>query len=386
MDSHSALLSWIELDADALSHNLSTFRSLIPPQTRLQWVVKANAYGHGLEPMIGLAQENGVDLLGVHAIEEAKRIRDAGWNGPIYLLGPTARANLALIRSLDLETVVFDLDTLAALDQIGDHNRPVGVHLKLETGTHRQGILAEDLPGFVRFLEQAQGVRLAGLSMHFANIEDTTNHRFARMQLARFQELADPILQRFPGAVRHTACTAAVLTMPETYFAMVRVGIGSYGDWPARETLVACRDRIGRPISLMPVLSWKARIGQLRTIPAGSYVGYGCSDRVGRITRVAVLPIGYADGYDRGLSRLGHVLVRGRRAPILGRICMNICMVDVTDVPDVTLEDEVVLLGGQGEESVNASDLAEQIQTISYEVLARLSPTLPRFVTRRQRT
>jgi len=383
MDPHDALLSWIELDADALSHNLSTFRSLIPAETRLQWVVKANAYGHGLEPMVGLARENGVDLLGVHAIEEAARIRGAGWTGPIYLLGPTARANLPMIRTLDLETVVFDLDTLAALDRIGDRDRPIGVHLKLETGTHRQGILEEDLPEFARFLEGASGVRLAGISTHFANIEDTTDHGYARRQLARFRELADPLRERFPGAVRHTACTAAVLTMPETYFEMVRVGIGSYGYWPSRETLVACRDRLGHPISLTPVLSWKARIGQLRTIPAGSYVGYGCTDRVGRTTRVAVLPIGYADGYDRGLSRLGHVLVRGRRAPILGRICMNICMVDVTDVPDVSVEDEVVLLGGEGEESVTATDLAEQIQTISYEVLARLSPTLPRFVTRR---
>lgn len=382
MDPHDALLSWIELDADALSHNFATFRSLIPPRTKLQWVVKANAYGHGLEPMVGLAQENRIDVLGVHAVGEAERARDAGWTGPIHLLGPTARTKLDRIRSLNLETVVFDLETLAAIDQIGDHAHRIGVHLKLETGTHRQGILAEDLPDFVRFLEHARGVRLAGVSMHFANIEDTTDHRFARTQLARFEELSGPLRERFPEAIRHTACTAAVLTMPETHFEMVRVGIGSYGYWPSRETLVACRDRIGRPISLRPVLSWKARIGQLRIIPSGSYVGYGCSDRVGRITRLAVLPIGYSDGYDRGLSRLGHVLVRGRRAPILGRICMNILMVDVTDVPDVAREDEIVLLGNQEEESVNATDLAEQIQTISYEVLARLSPTLPRFVTR----
>lgn len=386
MHPYETLLSWIELDADALSHNLQTFRSLIPAQTKLQWVVKANAYGHGLEPMIGLAQENEVDVLGVHSIEEAARARAAGWTGPIHLLGPTARANLDRIRSLSLETIVFDLDTLAALDQIGDHERPIGVHFKLETGTHRQGILAEDLPEFARFMEHARGVRLAGISMHFANIEDTTDHRFARAQLARFQELSDPLRKRFPEAIRHTACTAAVLTMPETYFEMVRVGIGSYGYWPSRETLVACRDRIGRPISLLPVLSWKARIGQLRTIPGGSYVGYGCSDRVGRATRMAVLPVGYSDGYDRGLSRLGHVLVRGRRAPILGRVCMNILMIDVTDVPDVAREDEVILLGAQGDESIQATDLAEQIQTISYEVLARISPTLPRFVIRGPQT
>ncbi|MCA9726515.1 MAG: alanine racemase [Candidatus Eisenbacteria bacterium] len=382
MDPRRSLLSWIEIDADALAHNLRTLRDLLTPGTRFQWVVKANAYGHGLETVVPLAWENDVDWLGVHALSEAERARRAGWTRPLYLLGPTARTRLARIRELGLETVVFDLDTLAALDEVGDPKRPIGVHLKLETGTHRQGILAEDLPAFTRFLERARGVRLAGLAMHFANIEDTTDHGFARKQLARFEELSDPIRRHFADTLRHTACTAAVLTMPETCFDMVRVGIGSYGYWPSRETLVACRARLGHPITLAPALTWKARIGQLRSVPSGSYVGYGCSDRVGRPTRVAVLPIGYSDGYDRGLSRLGHVLVHGRRAPILGRICMNILMADVTDVAEVGDQSEVVLLGAQGDESVHAGDLAEQMQTIPYEVLARLSPTLPRLLTR----
>jgi alanine racemase len=350
-------------------------------------VVKANAYGHGIEAMVPLAAENGVDVLGVHAIEEAARVRAAGWTGPVLLLGPTAPEALPRVRELAVETIVLDLETLAALDELGDPAHPTGVHLKLETGTWRQGIAADDLPSFLETLSRARGARLAGVSMHFANIEDTTDHTFARTQLARFRELSDPLAARGPGVVRHTACTAAVLTMPQTHFDMVRIGIGSYGYWPSRETQVSCRAaHPEREIALRPVLTWKARIGQLRDAPAGAYVGYGCSDRLGRETRMAVLPVGYSDGYDRGLSRLGHVLVRNRRAPVLGRICMNITMVDVTDVPGVHARDEVVLLGRGGEEAILASHLGEQIQTLSYEVLARLSPGLARFVVREDGT
>jgi alanine racemase len=240
--------------------------------------------------------------------------------------------------------------------------------------------MPEELAAFLDALDHLPGLRTAGVSTHFANIEDTTDHRYARMQLERFQEISETVRRRRAGIVRHCACSAAVLTMPETSFDMVRVGIGLYGLWPSKETLLSCLLEGREEAPLRPILNWKARIAQLKTLPAGSYVGYGCTHRTARPTRLAVLPIGYSDGYDRRLSGIGHVLVRGRRASILGRVCMNIVMVDVTDVEQVELEDEVILIGGDDSEEIGAQHLAGLCNTISYEIVARLNPSIPRFV------
>jgi alanine racemase len=178
----------------------------------------------------------------------------------------------------------------------------------------------------------------------------------------------------------HTACTAAAILFPKTHFTMLRTGIGLYGLWPSRETRISVRERGGPVPDLRPVLSWKTRLVQVKELPEASYVGYGCSYRTTRRTRVGVLPVGYADGYDRALGNRAHVLVRGRRAPVIGRICMNLCMVDVTDVPESRLDDEVVLLGADGDERISAETLAEWAGTINYEVVSRISPLLPRIV------
>jgi alanine racemase len=183
-----------------------------------------------------------------------------------------------------------------------------------------------------------------------------------------------------PGIVRHCACSAAVLTMPETSFDMVRVGIGLYGLWPSKETLLSCLLEGREEAPLRGVLTWKTRIAQIKILPAGAYVGYGCTHRTARPTRLAILPIGYSDGYDRRLSGIGHVLVRGRRAPILGRVCMNIVMIDVTDVEKAEIEDEVILIGRGGPEEIGAHHLAMLCNTISYEIVARLHPAIRRFV------
>ena len=176
----------------------------------------------------------------------------------------------------------------------------------------------------------------------------------------------------------NTACSAATILFPEAHFGLARVGISSYGIWPSKETRVSANHIAGADLELKPVLSWKTRVAQLKTVPAGGYVGYGCSWRAPVETRLAVLPIGDADGYDRGLSNVGHVLIKGHRAPIRGRVCMNVTMVDVTHIPDVTLEEEVVLLGKQGSEAITAETLAGWCGTIAYEVVSRISPALPR--------
>lgn len=377
---HRELLQWIEIDASALAANLALFRAVVPPSARLMLVIKANAYGHGLAEIVGLARSLPVDVLGVHALDEGVAARRSGWPGPIFVLGyvPAARLGDALLHDLDL--TIVDLAMLTAAEEVGRAaGRPIRGHLELETGTHRQGMGPEEFALALQRISEGRGVALAGLSTHFANIEDTTDPSYARGQLAIFEALTAPVARAHPAVVRHTACSAAALNLPETSFDLVRVGIGAYGYWPSRETRVTFRARQSEG-NLRPVLSWKARIGQVREIAAGAYVGYGCTERVSRATRMAVLPVGYADGFDRGLSRTGHVLVTGHRARVLGRVCMNIVMVDVTDAGPVAAEDVAVLLGTSGGEHLDASDLAAILQTIPYEILARLSPDIPRFV------
>lgn len=385
MDARASLLSWVEVDSAALLENLLAFRQILTPHAKLLLVVKANAYGHGLPLVTRLAAASRVvDVLGVHSLEEAHAVRAAGWIGRILIMGQVARARLEELWTLDAELTLLDLETAEALDPVGrKRGRALACHLKLESGTHRQGVMASELAPLLARLREAPGVRIVGASTHFANIEDTTDHSYAEGQLHAFEEGVRQLERAgFASLERQTACTAAILTLPATHFELVRLGIGAYGHWPSRETRVSAQRAGGETFRLRPPLSWKTRIGQLKWIEEGSFVGYGCTHRAGHRTHLAVLPIGYADGYDRGLSGLAHVLVRGRRAPVIGRICMNIVLVDVTDVPGVAREDEVVLLGSQGSETLSAEHLAGWAQTIPYEILSRISPTAPRFVTR----
>jgi alanine racemase len=380
-DPRNRLLSWCEIDASAFRRNLALFRSLMGGGCRLLLVVKANAYGHGLDLMTRLAGASGVEALGVHQLDEAAAVRRRGWSGPLLVLGYVPRARLEEGADLDVEFTVYDPVILERLDRIGrERGRRVACHLKLETGTYRQGILEEELESYAGLFLRSEGLRLAGLSTHFANIEDTTDHSYAERQLATFRRMAARFREAGLGeALLHTACTAAVLTMPETCMDMARLGIGAYGIWPSRETLASARSHGDGRVILRPVLSWKSRVAQVKDAPAGAFIGYGCSHRTSRRTRLAVIPIGYADGYDRGLSGLAHVLIRGGRAQVLGRICMNLFMVDVTDIDGVEAEDEVVLIGRQENEEIRAADLAAQAQTIAYEMVSRISPMLPRL-------
>lgn len=381
-DPRNRLLSWCEVDAAALRSNIEAFRTLLVAEARLLLVVKANAYGHGLREVAGLAPMLGADALGVHQLDEAAEARAAGWSGPLWVLGYTPHARLAEGLDLGVEFTVYDAAILAELDRLG---RARGIrascHLKLETGTNRQGILAADLDGFLGIFTASAGLKLAGVSTHFANIEDTTDHSFARGQLERFRAMAERVRAAgFADVLLHAACSAAVLVMPETSFGCARVGIGAYGIWPSRETLASHGSRGQDLLRLRSALAWKARIAQVKAVPAGAFVGYGCTRRTGRPSRIAVIPVGYFEGYDRRFSNLAHVLVRGCRAPVLGRVCMDMFMIDVTDIPGVEPEDEAVLIGRQGDEEIRAADLAAIAQTIPYEIVSRLSPLLPRIV------
>ncbi|RMG47605.1 MAG: alanine racemase [Acidobacteria bacterium] len=378
-------VSWLEIDLDALAANVRAFRSRLAPGARLMAVVKSNAYGHGAELVVPAVLDAGAEWLGVGNLAEALDARRIAGDGvPVLILQHVPAQDLPDAVAADLAVTVYDGAALERLRRAARRTgKPARVHLKLETGTHRQGLPLEDVLALAREVASAPELRLEGLSTHFADIEDTTDHRFAMEQLARFRDAvgrleAEGIRPRY----RHAACSAAAVLFPETHFDMVRVGIGLYGQWPSRETFVSARERGLSGFRLVPVLAWKAVIAQVKTVPPGGYVGYGRTWRATRATRIAVLPVGYYEGYTRSLSNRAYVLVAGRRAPVVGRICMNMMMADVTDIAEAAAGMPAVLIGRSGEEEIRAGDLAEWSGTIAYEVLSRLNPALPRIPVR----
>ena len=368
--------AYLEVDSARLSRNIETFRRLVGPDVILAPTVKANAYGHGLGLAAAAFVEGGADWLCVDSIEEAQALRLLGTTCPLYVFGYVPLDDLGRVPELDVRLVVYNAETVQALAALG---RPVRIHLKLETGNHRQGVDAHTLVELAEMISRAPHLELEGLSSHFANIEDTTDHAYARAQLTAFAAGVDRLKDAGHNIkIRHLSNTAAALLWPEQRFEMVRIGIGAYGHWPSKETQIAAVLTGRSSIGLYPALRWCTRVAQIKALPKGSFVGYGCTYKSTHDTQIAVVPVGYADGYDRGLSNLGYVLIRGQRAPIRGRVCMNMFMVDVTDVSGVSLEDEVVLLGSQGDEDLTAEQLASWTGTIQYEVLARIGAHLPR--------
>ncbi len=376
------LLQWVEINSSALKRNIHQVRRLIGSSKKMAAIVKANAYGHGILEISKLAAKYGADWLGVNSVEEALFLRNNGINIPIILLGYVPLSELRRAVEKRLRLTVYNRETIDRLGKITSKiKRRAYLHIKLETGTHRQGIKKEDLLPSIERIRNYPYLIVEGISTHFANIEDTTDHGYAQSQLQRFHHSLNHLTKnKIEVPVKHAACSAATILFPETYFDMVRVGIMIYGLWPSKETYLSCIQRQRKPISLKPVLSWKTRIVQIKEVPEGAFIGYGCTYKTTRPTKVAILPVGYYDGYDRHLSNSSYVLVKGERAPVRGRVAMNFIAVDITDIQGAKLEDEVVLLGRQGKEAISAEYLASLCQTINYEIVTRINPLLPRLV------
>jgi len=372
------MLTWIEIDTSAARHNIEAFRGILPTGTSLMVVVKANAYGHGLGIYGPIAAAH-ADWLGVNALDEALELRALGIAKPVAILGHTEPDQLDTVVANDFRQVVYRTDIAAGLSKAAQRqNKTAHIHLKLETGTNRQGIPLTELPGLVHQIRAMPGVEIEGAYTHFANIEDTLDPSFAERQLANFREALATLQQAGVRLTQiHAAATAGTLLYPETGFSMIRLGIGAYGIWPSRETQLAARER-GRRITLIPAMTWKTRVAQIKTVEAGEHVSYGLTYQASHRMQVAVLPIGYYDGYDRKLSNCGRVLIRGRAVPVIGRVAMNMTMVDVTDV-SAQPDDEVVLIGRQGSAEIRAEELAEKIGTIAYEVVTRINPRIRRI-------
>lgn len=373
--------TWIEINKKNLLHNLEQFKNLVGDSVKIMGVVKANAYGHGLAEVAGVISEK-VDWFGVDSFTEAMKLREIGIKKPILILGYTELSDLKEAVKNNISLTVYNKETIEKLGKIPIHNPNLNpkIHIKIETGTARQGVLEKDLLDFIKFIKQFPSIEIQGISTHYANIEDTTDSSFAKAQLEVFSRVTETLKKEGVEApLRHTACSAATILFPETHFEMVRLGISMYGLWSSKETKAVAKNK-NFELDLKPALVWKTIVAQIKNIPAGISVGYGLTERVSRDSKIAILPIGYYEGYDRKLSSIGTVLIRGKRCKVLGRVCMNMIIVDVTDIEKIELEDEVVLLGRQGREEITAEELAQKIGTINYEVVTRINPLIQRIV------
>jgi len=388
VDIDPSLLGWCEVSRGALAANVRELRRRVGPDVRLGVVVKSDAYGHGLVPAAETFVAAGADWLVVNALHEATRLRAAGLSAPIYVAGAVPPAAAAAVVAADVRVVAYDaalVDVLAAAGRAA--GRAVPLHIKVETGNHRQGLTIADAVALGHHIASTPGVVLEGLATHYADIEDTTDHRFAMAQLDTFAAAAAAFAEAgLDVPIHHSANSAATILWGRTHGELVRAGLASYGLWPSAETHAVAvaleqRERDGRGgfmPTLTPALAWKARLVQVKDVPVGGYVSYGRTFRATYPMRVAVVPVGYYEGYDRRLSNLGHALVRGVRAPIRGRVAMNMTMLDVTHIPDVRVGDVATLLGPDGDERVSAEDLAGWMGTINYEVVSRIHPSVPR--------
>ncbi|MEW6264388.1 MAG: alanine racemase [Thermodesulfobacteriota bacterium] len=355
----------VKVDLAALAHNLGQVRKLVGPDVRVMAMVKADGYGHGVARVGKHLTENGADALGVMDLHEAALLRDAGVKAPVYILAGLTPEQALEIVDLDLTPFVYDPGLAKVMDEAARRrNRKIKVQLKIDTGMHRLGWLYTQAHSFLETAAGLKNLEVEGLATHFAEA-DLKDSAFIQEQLERFRTAI--ALGRSLGLalpLNDAANSAATLTLPQAYFQMVRPGLMLYGDWPA--------GHMKAKADLRPAMSLTSRIIQIKTVPAGGTVSYGRTWTASRATLLATTPLGYIHGYNRLLSNKGWALIRGRRAPVLGRVCMNLTMFDVTDIPGAAVGDEVLLLGRRGEEIITGQDLADLIGTISYEVFCQV--------------
>ncbi len=358
-----------EIDLKALEFNYHQLQKKVPRGVKFLAVVKADAYGHGALPVSRKLEKLGVAYLGVATTEEAVELRKGGVKTPILLLGGIYGGEVDQVFKYRLTPVVFQKDSLKLLSKEAENRgRKVKVHLKVDTGMGRLGVPTDHWLNFLGKIKRFSRIEIEGLLSHFAMTEGGDH---TPCQWREFQEAVE--MAREAGIsckYLHMANSATLTTFPSCSGNLVRPGIMLYGSYPAPEF----RDLL----QLKPVLTLKTRIHFLKSVPAGRGISYGRTFVTGRESLVATLPIGYADGYSTQLSNQGEVIIHGKRAPVLGRVCMDLIMVDVTDIPHVSIGDEAVLIGKQGKERITVEEIARKIGSISYEVLCSIGKRVPR--------
>jgi len=370
----NGLRTWVEVSREAVARNYRLFRSLISKETALMAVVKSNAYGHGLADFSEEISKLGADFIGVDSILEALALRRGGIGSPILVLGYTLPERINGAAEARISVAVSNFEHLKALPRGG--GRPLGVHLKVDTGMHRQGFFLKDAPAVVLFFKKNRDrVSLEGLFTHFAAAKNPAFPDYTKQQIAEFKKWQTLLRREGFSFKSHAAATAGTLLFPESHFDMVRIGIGLYGLWPDCELSAYFGDKI----QLRPALSWRSVVSEVKELPRGSKVGYDCAETLTRDSVVAVSPVGYWHGYPRALSGIAHTLVRGRRARVLGRVSMDMISIDVTDIPLVRVGEAVTLVGRDGRQEISATELSDLCNTSSYELITRINPLIKRI-------
>ncbi len=366
------MLTWLEINSRAIKHNLRQFKKLAGRKVMLMPVIKANAYGHGFLTVAKICQQSAeTDRICVVSLDEAlELIRNKLTKKPIMVLSffDQDEKKLSLAVKNNIIFPLYSLENAKLLNKIGDRlNKKIKVHLKIDTGASRLGILPTDALVFVNELKKLKKIDLEGIWSHFASSED--DFAYTKNQHEVFRGVCDKLEKNNINIpVRHIACSAAGITYDFARENAMRLGLSLYGLYPTNNKTA---------IKLKPSLSWHSTIIQVKTLPANTKIGYGGTFTTNRPIKIAVLPVGYWDGFDRRLSNRGFVLIKDERCPILGRICMNICMVDVTNL-NVKAGDKVILIGKDKTKNISADDMAKWCETINYEIVDRINPLLPR--------
>lgn len=366
---------WAEIDLGAIGHNLAEIRRSLEPKTKIMAIVKANGYGHGSIQVARAVLAKGAERLGIAILQEGIELRKAGFGVPILILGHTPVEMAKEIVRYNLIQTVFDFDTAEAISWAAVQARKSAkIHLKVDTGMGRLGFPLHDKKNLDTILKIAQlpNLEIEGIYSHFA-VSDIVDKEFSFLQLEKFLDSVEKLKKKgLEIPIKHISNSGGILDLPQAHLNMVRAGISIYGLYPSEEVNKA-------KVKLKPAMSLKARIAQIKKVPKGVSISYGRTYETSTEETIATLPIGYADGYTRLLSNKAQVLVRGKKAPIVGRICMDQCMINISGIPNVEVGEEVVLFGSQGQEHISVEDLANLIGTINYEVVCMISARVPRL-------
>jgi alanine racemase len=360
----------IQILKDNLISNIDIFKSKFR-NGKIVAMVKGNAYGHGVKEVVEVL-EGKVEYFGVDDIDELKEIRKYT-NMPVIAFGYVSEDQLEEFVELNATLGIYDINIARKLNELGGGT----VHVKIDALLGRQGILLDQVEEFFSSLQELENINVEAIYTHFSNIEDTDDLSHAQKQYEMLMEVKDIAVKYYPSIYHHISATSGFLTDMENNWGgeILRLGIGLYGLWPSN----SLKERLQDDVGIKPVMRWVTHVAQVKTIPANFPIGYGCTFITNKETKIAVIPQGYSDGYDRGLSNKGEVLIQGKRCKVLGRIAMNMFVVDITGL-DVTTGDEVVILGRQKEEEITAEEIADKIDTINYEIVTRVWPKLKRVI------
>lgn len=384
----------VEISQQAIIHNLKLFREIIGPKvgsryitTLLMPIIKSNAYGHGFDLMAKLCAQKGADWLGVVNVEEALRIRKLGIKLPVLVLSYYSDNEIEAAIKNNIDLVVYDLEQVKKISKY-QKSKPANVQIKIDTGTSRLGIKPNEALDFILKVAKFPNINIRGIFTHYADSESVSSD-FMNQQTYILSDLALKLEKRGIKIPQiHAACSAGALRNKDSHLTMIRLGISLYGLWPSEE-IKNYIQRIHPKYKLKPALTWKTKIIQIKQIEQNETIGYNKTFWAKKKMKIAVIPVGYNEGFPRLLSNpspigkkygRGEVLIRGQRAPVVGRVCMNLTMIDISKIPGARVGDEVMIIGKQGPEEITSEEIAQKCGTINYEIVTRINSAIPRIL------